>query len=328
MTAATPVLAVEGLKVHYPVYHGMLARQVGVIRAVDGVDLALARGETLALVGESGCGKSTLGRAVLALERPTEGAVRFEGQDLLAMAPDVLRQARRRMRMVFQDPYASLNPRMRARDIVAEAFVIHGVGRREREERVRALLEVVGLRPEHADRYPHEFSGGQRQRIGIARALALEPALLVCDEPVSALDVSIQAQVINLLMDIQERMDLAYLFISHDLNLVEFIADRVAVMYLGRIVELASSAALYRRPLHPYTEALLSASPVPDPAARRQRIVLQGEVPSPLAMPQGCAFHTRCRFAVEHCRQAPPPLEEHRPGHFARCWRVDEIRDD
>ena len=324
MTAA-PLLEVEGLAVHYPVRRGPLQRRVGTVRAVDGVDLTLARGETLALVGESGCGKSTLGRAVLRLEEPTAGRVAFEGRDLGTLGKVELRDARRRMRMIFQDPQASLNPRFRVEDIVGEAYDIHGLSRQERAAGVRELLSLVGLSPEHARRFPHEFSGGQRQRIGIARALALHPSFVVCDEPVSALDVSVQAQVVNLLLELQEKLGLAYLFISHDLHLVEFFADRVAVMYLGRIVETAPAKALYRRPRHPYTRALLAASPSLDGEGHHRRAPLQGELPSPLAPPPGCTFHPRCPFAVDRCRAEAPPLRDLGEGVAARCWRAEEI---
>ncbi len=322
----TPLLEVDDLAVHFPVLRGPLRRRVGTVRAVDGVSLRVFPGETLALVGESGCGKSTLGRAVLRLQEPSAGAMRFEGQDLLQLDRRAMKAARRRMRMVFQDPHASLNPRLRAAEIIGEAFDIHGCTRAERDAGVAELLTLVGLGPEHAQRFPHEFSGGQRQRLGIARALALHPSFVVCDEPVSALDVSVQAQIVNLLMELQERLGLSYLFISHDLHLVEFIADRVAVMYLGRIVETAPAAALYAKPLHPYTRALLAASPSLEPG-QGVTGVIEGELPSPLTPPSGCAFHPRCAMAVERCRAEMPALLAHGAGHEVRCWRAEEWAD-
>lgn len=307
-----PLLQVDDLKVHFPVMRGtVIQRQVASVRAVDGVSLTLARGETLGLVGESGCGKSTTGLAILRMLPVTAGRIRFEGEDITAYDKARMRPLRRRMQMVYQDPYGSLNPRMRVRDIVAEPLAVHGQhsGAAQRE-RVAQLLDTVGLLPDMADRYPHEFSGGQRQRIGIARALALEPSLIVCDEPVSALDVSIQAQVVNVFVELQQRLGLSYLFIAHDLAVVRHVSDRIAVMYLGRVVEVATRDELYRRPLHPYTVALLAAIPVADPrveAARAREIVI-GEVPSALSPPSGCRFHPRCPHAVERCRVEDPAL--------------------
>jgi oligopeptide transport system ATP-binding protein len=317
------LLEVTDLVKHYPVSAGFLGRQVGLVRAVDGVSFTIRRGETLGLVGESGCGKTTTGRCILQLERPTSGSVRFEGQELTTLAPPALRAVRRRIQVIFQDPYSSLNPRMTVGQIVGEPLAVHGLVREPsaRDARVQELLRQVGLLPQHGHRYPHELSGGQRQRVGIARALSLEPSLIICDEPVSALDVSIQAQIINLLEDLRRELGLTYLFVAHDLSVVRHISDRVAVMYLGRIVELADRQALYEAPLHPYTKALLSAVPIPDPEveARRERLVLRGEVPSPLHPPSGCAFHPRCPIAVDQCRQARPELREVRPGHRAAC---------
>ena len=316
------LLSVRDLKKHYPLRKGLLGRSAGAVRAVDGVSFDVLPGETLGLVGESGCGKSTTGRAILRLIEPTAGSVTFAGQDVLALGGEDLRQLRRSMQIIFQDPFSSLNPRMSVGAIVREGLTIHrlaeGAGA---ERRVRQLLDEVGLRPEFANRYPHEFSGGQRQRIGIARALAVEPKFIVCDEPVSALDVSVQAQVVNLLQDLQRDRGLAYLFIAHDLSVVEHIADRVAVMYLGRIVELAPRRALYELPLMPYTQALLSAVPVPDPGARRERIVLTGDVPSPANPPTGCVFHPRCHHPAKDaaCTSIVPPLEEKEPGHLVAC---------
>ncbi len=327
-TFSTPtrdaLLRVKDLEVHFPITRGVLfQKKVGVVRAVDGVSFDLARGETLGLVGESGCGKSTTARAIIRLVRPTAGSVELNGADVATMSDAELRDARRGMQMIFQDPYASLNPRMTVEQLVGEPLVNYRVAKGARlRERVSDLLETVGLSPAYRDRYPHEFSGGQRQRIGVARALALNPALVLCDEPVSALDVSIQAQVVNLLMDLRERLGLAYLFIAHDLAVVRHISHRVAVMYLGRIVEVAPSKEIYSRPLHPYTVALLSAIPVPDPKVqrRRRRIALQGEIPTPTKKYAGCRFFDRCPARIERCRGEDPPIVEHRPGHFAACW--------
>ena len=316
------LLQVKNLVKHFPLTGGLLARVVDKVHAVDGVSFELARGETLGLVGESGCGKSTTGRCILRLIEPTAGEVWFEGKCVTAMGKTELRSMARDMQIIFQDPYASLNPRMSVGAIVGEALIIHKLTRnaREYQDRIVELLETVGLSADQMRRYPHEFSGGQRQRIGIARALAVKPKLLVCDEAVSALDVSIQAQVINLLEDLQAKLDLTYLFIAHDLSVVEHISDRVAVMYLGRIVELATARELYTTPLHPYTEALLSAMPVPDPSFKRQRIVLQGDVPSPIHPPTGCHFHTRCPKAqTDLCRQQAPELKQSSDGHWVAC---------
>jgi oligopeptide transport system ATP-binding protein len=323
---ADTILRVEGLKMHFPITDGIiLQREVGKVRAVDGLDFTVKRGETLGLVGESGCGKSTTGRAILQLYRPSAGQVYFEGQDLTKMNGEQLRQQRRQMQMIFQDPYASLNPRMTVGSIIGEPLQVHGMAKgKERQERVQELLRVVGLNAYYVNRYPHEFSGGQRQRIGIARALAVNPKFIVADEPISALDVSIRAQVINLMEDLQAEFDLTYLFIAHDLSVVRHISDRIAVMYLGKVVELAERAELYQNPLHPYTKALLSAVPIPDPIAesKRERIILQGDVPSPINPPSGCRFHTRCPIAIAACSEIDPPFEEKAPGHWAACIRV------
>jgi len=316
-----PLLSVRGLKKYFPIRGGILSREVDRVHAVDGVSFDIAAGETLGLVGESGCGKSTTGRCILRLIEPSAGEVRFQGRDVTKMDGEALRALRRDMQIIFQDPFASLNPRHTVGGIIGEALIIHALvkGRREMEERVVQLLETVGLQPEHMRRFPHEFSGGQRQRIGIARALAVEPKLIVCDEPVSALDVSIQAQVINLLEDLQEKFGLTYLFIAHDLSVVEHISDRVAVMYLGRVVEVATAEELYENPLHPYTEALLSAVPIPDPKIKRRRIVLQGDVPNPIRPPSGCHFHTRCPIAQPVCSQESPVLKSAGGRHQVSC---------
>ena len=317
------LLDVRDLVMHFPLTQGIIfQRKVGAVRAVDGVSFAIKRGETLGLVGESGCGKSTTGRAVLQLYKPTSGTVFFEGQDLTRLRGEQMRRMRRKVQMIFQDPYASLNPRMTVGSIIGEPLEIHGLARgREKQQRVQELLSVVGLNPYFANRYPHEFSGGQRQRIGIARALAVNPSFIVCDEPISALDVSIQAQIINLLEELQNEFGLTYLFIAHDLSVVRHISDRIAVMYLGKIVELADHLELYRNPLHPYSKALLSAVPIPDPLVerKRERIILTGDVPSPVNPPPGCRFHTRCPLADTICREKEPEFREVVPGHWAAC---------
>ncbi len=323
------LVTVEDLTVHFPITSGIVFRhKVGAVRAVDGLSFTIRRGETLGLVGESGCGKSTTGRAILQLIRPTAGRVLYEGADLAHLSGRALRRQRRRMQMIFQDPYASLNSRMTVADIVGEPLLVHKLrDRAGRKARVRELLQTVGINPNTLNRYPHEFSGGQRQRIGIARALAVEPNFIVCDEPISALDVSIRAQIINLLQELQREFGLTYLFIAHDLSVVRHISDRVAVMYLGRIVELADNATLYGEPLHPYTQALLSAVPIPDPEVeeRRRAVVLQGDVPSPADPPPGCHFHTRCPAMQEGlCDAQSPPLREVRPGHFVACHLVTQ----
>jgi oligopeptide transport system ATP-binding protein len=321
--AGEVLLEVRDLVKHFSVGGGLFGGRAGTVRAVDGISFTLRRGETLGLVGESGCGKTTTGRCILQLERPTSGQVVFEGRELSALSDAELRPMRRRMQVIFQDPYASLNPRMTVGQILAEPLAVHGVvpDRQARRDRVRDLLSRVGLLSQHAERYPHQLSGGQRQRVGIARALAVEPSLIVCDEPVSALDVSIQAQIINLLEDLQADLGLTYLFIAHDLAVVRHISDRVAVMYLGKIAEIADRRDLYDNPLHPYTKALLAAVPIPDPALEAQRAhsVLTGEVPSPLNPPPGCVFHPRCPIAIERCRGEVPPLREVTPGHWAAC---------
>lgn len=318
------LLQVENLVKHFPIHGGLLGREVANVKAVQGVSFTIQKGETLGLVGESGCGKSTLGRCLIRLINPSSGKVLFKNQDITHIQGERLRELRRQMQIIFQDPYASLNPRMTIGAVIEEPLLIHNLfpHPKERFDRVRELIRLVGLREEALARYPHEFSGGQRQRVGIARALAVNPELIICDEPVSALDVSIQAQVINLLMELQQKLGLTYVFIAHDLKVVEHVSTRVAVMYLGKIVELTSADELYRNPLHPYTKALLSAIPVPNPGARKERIILKGDVPSPMNPPSGCQFHPRCPIASEECRQNEPQLREVSPGHWVSCLKV------
>jgi oligopeptide transport system ATP-binding protein len=323
---STPIVQTKNLVKHYPIHGGIFMKQIAAVQALDGVNIDILKGETIGLVGESGCGKSTLGRAILRIEEPTSGQVFFEGKNILEYPPEAMRQLRKQMQIIFQDPFSSLNPRKTISQIIGEPLLVHGVkSRTERDHRVMELLNVVGLRPEHMRRYPYQFSGGQRQRIGVGRALALNPKLIICDEAVSALDVSIQAQVINLLKDLQESFGLTYLFISHDLSVVEYISDRVAVMYLGKLVEIADSRLLYQNPCHPYTQALLSASPVPDPTVKRDRVILKGDVPSPIDPPSGCRFHTRCLYAMDICSRQEPEMEPIAAGHEAACFFAGEL---
>jgi oligopeptide transport system ATP-binding protein len=315
-----PLLKVENLKKHFPITGGILGRPVSSVKAVDGVSFTVNKGETLGIVGESGCGKSTTGRMLMRLIDPSEGSVTFEDRELTSLSNSEMRKIRREIQMVFQDPYASLNPRHTVEKILEEPLKVHGMGSaKERKERVHELLNIVGLSSYHAKRYPHQFSGGQRQRIGIARALMTKPKLIIADEPVSALDVSIQSQVLNLMQDLQTEFELTYIFIAHDLGVVRHISDRVGVMYLGKMVELSDSENLYEKPLHPYTQALLSAVPIPDPDFKRETQLLQGDIPSPSNPPSGCTFHTRCPMATEVCKQKVPEFKEHQPGHYAAC---------
>jgi oligopeptide transport system ATP-binding protein len=322
------LLEAKNIVKYYPIKGGVFLKEIAAVKAVDGVSLTIDEGETVGLVGESGCGKTTFGRAILRLEEPTSGEIYFEGESILTYDKNKMQALREKMQIIFQDPFSSLNPRKTVSHIIGEPLLVHGVkSRKKREERVLELLRVVGLRKEHMRRYPHQFSGGQRQRIGVARALALQPKLIVCDEAVSALDVSIQAQVINLLKDLQDDFGLTYLFISHDLSVVEHVSDRVAVMYLGKIVEFAPSQTLYKTPLHPYTQALLSAVPVPDPAHKsNQRIILKGDVPSPIDPPPGCSFHPRCLFAKDICSNREPEFREIRNKHFVACFFAGQLR--
>lgn len=316
------LVKIENVKKYYPVRGGLFSKISGYVKAVDGVDLDIPKGKTLGLVGESGCGKSTLGKLILRLEEATDGRIYFKGTNILELDKKKVRRLRRKMQMIFQDPYSSLNFRKTVGYIIGEPFIVHNLNytKEERKGKVLKLMEEVGLRSEHFDRYPHEFSGGQRQRIGVARALALNPELIICDEPVSALDVSIQAQVVNLLQDLQDRYNLTYLFISHDLAVVEHISERVAVMYLGRIVEISTNDMIYKNPMHPYTQALISASPIPNPKLKTDRIILQGDVPSPIEAPVGCHFHPRCPRSFEPCNRKKPELKEIEPNHLVRCF--------
>lgn len=321
---STPLLKVENLTKSFPIYGGIFSREVASVKAVQGVSFEVNQGETLGLVGESGCGKSTLGRCIMRLHSTTSGKIFYKGKDITHIEGEELREMRRKIQIIFQDPFASLNPRMTIGAILEEPLIIHNLynTHEERMQRVYELIDLVGLRKEHLNRYPHEFSGGQRQRVGIARALAVNPELIVCDEPVSALDVSIQAQVINLLMELQQKLGLTFIFIAHDLKVVEHVSNKVAVMYLGKVVEMAPADELYKNPQHPYTKALMSAIPVPDPRKKEERIILTGDVPSPINPPSGCYFHPRCPSMIEECKKVTPPLEEKRPGHIAACIRV------
>lgn len=318
-----PLLEIKQLKKYFPIKKKLFSKEQQYVKAVDGVSFHIDKGETFGLVGESGCGKSTTGRMLMRLMEPTEGQIFFQGQETTHLREDEIRPLRKQFQMVFQDPYASLNPRMKVKDIVGEPLIVHEMAQHKRLERIHELLEIVGLDPYHAERFPHEFSGGQRQRIGIARALAVNPQLIIADEPVSALDVSIQSQILNLLKDLQKKFGLTYLFIAHDLSVVEHISDRVGVMYLGRMVELAGRDALYAEPLHPYTKALISAVPIPDPRVKRERILLKGDIPSPANPPSGCTFHTRCPFATDICKQTAPAFREVKEQHFVACHLVE-----
>ncbi|MFS4459304.1 ABC transporter ATP-binding protein [Bdellovibrio sp. HCB2-146] len=321
---STPLLKVENVTKSFPIYGGIFSREIASVKAVQGISFEINKGETLGLVGESGCGKSTLGRCLIRLHDTTSGKISYNGKDITHIEGEELREMRKKMQIIFQDPFASLNPRMTIGAILEEPLIIHNLftSAKDRQDRILELIDLVGLRREHLNRYPHEFSGGQRQRVGIARALAVNPELIVCDEPVSALDVSIQAQVINLLMDLQQKLGLTYIFIAHDLKVVEHVSTKVAVMYLGKIVEMAEAEELYRNPKHPYTRALMSAIPVPDPNRREERIILTGDVPSPINPPTGCHFHPRCPMAIEDCKTIVPPLELKSPDHIAACIRV------